>query len=165
MRKNLISALYSICEAEPEAYALVYGSEEYYEIQGSVYFFPLWGGTLVAAEVTGLPEGENYCDGHFFGFHIHEGGKCSGNEDDPFADAGEHYNPHGCDHPNHVGDMPPLQADRGYALLIFFTDRFIPQEVVGRTVVIHDMPDDLKTQPSGDSGSKIACGEIMENNM
>lgn len=72
MRKNLISALYSICEAEPEAYALVYGSEEYYEIQGSVYFFPLWGGTLVAAEVTGLPEGENYCDGHFFGFHIHE---------------------------------------------------------------------------------------------
>ena len=41
-----------------------------------------------------------------------------------------------------------------------YTGRFYPMDVVGRTIVLHEMPDDFKTQPSGDSGMKIACGEI-----
>ena len=46
---------------------------------------------------------------------------------------------------------------------MFYTNRFVPEEIIGRTVVIHENPDDFKTQPSGDSGSKIACGEIKSN--
>lgn len=160
-----MKALCSICEMMPEAYALVYGSEEFYTIQGTVLFFPIWEGSLVVAEISGLPEAENKCDGHFFGFHIHEGGECKGTPEDPFANTGEHFNPYKCQHPNHAGDMPPLLGDNGYALSIFYTDRFMPEEVIGHTVVVHDMPDDFKTQPSGNSGTKIACGEIILNSM
>ena len=163
MREELVRTLCSICDMMPEAYALVYGSEEYFTIQGTVLFFPIWGGTLVVAEVTGLPEGDNRCDGHFFGFHIHEGSECTGTKEDPFANTGGHFNPYNCQHPSNAGDMPPLLSDTGYALNIFYTDRFMPEEVVGHTVVVHDMPDDFKTQPSGASGMKIACGEIKSN--
>ena len=61
--------------------------------------------------------------------------------------------------------MPPLFGNDGFAMMMFYTDRFYPETVIGRTVVIHDMPDDFKTQPAGDSGMKIACGEIKENKM
>lgn len=44
--------------------------------------------------------------------------------------------------------------------MMFFTNRFSIEEIIGRTVVIHDMTDDFKTQPSGNSGKKIACGVI-----
>ena len=50
---------------------------------------------------------------------------------------------------------------RGLAWSAFYTDRFYPEEVIGRTVVIHGMADDFRTQSSGNSGSKIACGEIV----
>ena len=42
-----------------------------------------------------------------------------------------------------------------------YTGRFMPEDVIGKTVVLHGMPDDFHTQPSGDSGMKIACGEIV----
>ena len=42
----------------------------------------------------------------------------------------------------------------------FLTDRFTLKEIIGRTVVIHSMPDDFTSQPSGNSGEKIACGVI-----
>ena len=72
----------------------------------------------------------------------------------------KHYNPHGCDHPYHAGDLPPLFETSGLALSAFLTDRFTVDEVIGRTVIIHDQPDDFTTQPSGNSGTKIACGVI-----
>jgi Cu-Zn family superoxide dismutase len=56
--------------------------------------------------------------------------------------------------------MPPLFAGTGRAFLAFFTDRFTVDEIIGRTVVVHAKPDDFTTQPSGNSGSKIACGQI-----
>ena len=46
--------------------------------------------------------------------------------------------------------------------MMVYTTRFFPEEVVGKTVVIHDMPDDFRTQPSGNSGEKIACGQIVQ---
>ncbi|MDD6094940.1 MAG: superoxide dismutase family protein, partial [Clostridia bacterium] len=117
--------------------------------------------TVVLTEVTGLPSDEGKCRGHIFGFHIHEGEKCSGNEKDPFAHTGTHYNPGECEHPNHAGDMPSLFGNGGIALSLFLTDRFSVREVIGRTAVIHSMPDDFTSQPSGNSGEKIACGEIL----
>lgn len=104
------------------------------------------------------------CESRIFGFHIHEGGCCRGNESDPFADTLSHYNPQGCEHPAHAGDLPPLFGNRGCAFSAFLTDRFTVEEIIGRTVVIHDMPDDFTTQPSGDSGSKIGCGVICDLN-
>ena len=63
-------------------------------------------------------------------------------------------------HPNHTGDMPPLLASDGTAFLAFYTNRFYPEDVIGRTVVIHAMRDDFMSQPSGNPGEEIACGEI-----
>jgi Cu-Zn family superoxide dismutase len=50
----------------------------------------------------------------------------------------------------------------GTAVMIFFTNRFKPADVVGKTVIIHESPDDGTTQPSGNSGRRLACGEILE---
>ena len=65
------------------------------------------------------------------------------------------------EHPKHAGDLPPLLANDGVAWSAVYTDRFYPEEVIGRTVVIHGMGDDFHSQPSGNSGVKIACGEIV----
>lgn len=160
MNKVLNETLMILMRQKPEAYAEVEGSEAYPEIKGELAFYPLWRGSLVVASISGLPDGGKPCGERFFGFHIHEGVACTGNDADPFADTGEHYNPADCKHPEHAGDFPPLMGNDGYALSVFYTDRFFPEEIVGRTVVIHDMPDDFKTQPSGASGVKIACGVI-----
>ena len=72
-----------------------------------------------------------------------------------------HYNPLGCPHPYHAGDMPPIFGAAGYAFSAFVTDRFTVRDVVGRSVILHGSPDDFTTQPSGNAGEKIACGEIM----
>ena len=163
IRDELNRVLGLLCKTMPESYALVYGSEAYPDIQGTVLFYPLWGGTLVVAEISGLPSLKEKCKGQFFGFHIHEGSECNGTKEDPFADTGNHYNPYQCEHPYHAGDMPPLLGNDGYAMTLFYTNRFVPEELIGHTVVIHDKPDDFRTQPSGASGTKIACGEIKSN--
>ena len=76
------------------------------------------------------------------------------------SDAKAHYNPDNCEHPYHAGDMPPIFGNNGYAFSIFLTNRFWTDEIIGKTVIIHLQPDDFHSQPSGDSGAKIACGEI-----
>lgn len=145
----------------PDAFAVIKGSTEYPDIRGKVSFYGTADGTLVVTEVFGLPKGDGKCSWSVFGYHIHEVGSCHGNEEDPFADTGAHYNPSGCPHPFHAGDMPPLFGNNGYAWGAFFTKRIKPADVVGRSVIIHEMPDDFKTQPSGASGKKIACGKIV----
>lgn len=122
-------------------------------LRGRVELISHQGGTLVVARVWGLPESET----GFFALHIHEGGDCAGAG---FPNTGGHYNPDGRPHPRHAGDLPPLLSSNGRAFLAVLTNRFRPQDVVGRTVVIHSHPDDFKTQPSGGAGSKIACGVI-----
>lgn len=146
----------------PEAYAEIRGSEKYPEIHGRIYFFDVYGGTIVMTEVYGLPDEAAPDASQFFAFHIHEGTKCTGNGQDPFADTGMHFNPEGTEHPAHAGDLPPLLSTHGAAWSAVYTGRFFPDDVIGCTVIIHDKPDDFKTQPSGDAGEKIACGEIKE---
>ena len=145
----------------PVATANVIGSEYYPEIQGMVSFYQTPYGVLVLSEVYGLPKFEGFCEKPIFAFHIHEGSSCSGNVTDPFANVGMHYNPYNCLHPYHAGDMPPLLGVGGTAYSIFLTDSFTAEEIIGKTVIIHDMPDDFSTQPSGNAGGKIACGEIV----
>ncbi len=145
----------------PDARAIVAGNPDYSSIHGSVSFYQTPDGVVLLAQIHGLPTGDGPCAPDIFGFHIHEGRSCSGSSEDPFADTGGHYNPKGCPHPAHAGDLPPLFGNRGNAFMAFLTDRFTVREVVGRTVVIHASPDDFTTQPSGNSGEKIACGRIF----
>lgn len=152
--------LHVIMNGKPEAYAEISGSKHYPGIYGNVLFYSVLGGTLILADIMGLPTSTGNCMENVFGFHIHEGDDCDGTDEDPFADVGMHYNPQNCKHPYHAGDLPPLFGNHGIAWMMVFTDRFQPQDVVGRTVIIHEQPDDFTSQPSGNSGEKIACGEI-----
>lgn len=161
MREELKNIFRIVMQMRPACRAEVRGSSDYPDLEGEVSFYPFWDGTLVAVEIWGLPTTGEKCQERVFGFHIHEGHSCTGNETDPFSDTGEHYNPDGCAHPQHAGDFPPLFENKGYALTLFYTNRFEPEEVEGRTVVIHGMPDDFRTQPAGDAGMKIACGVIV----
>ena len=129
-------------------------------ISGEVSFFDTGKNVLVVADISGLPWHEKKCECDVFGFHIHSGGDCGGTAEAPFADTKGHYDPQGCPHPCHAGDMPPLLGNSCRAWLAFLTDRIKVEEIIGKTVVIHSAPDDFTTQPSGNYGSKIACGAI-----
>lgn len=150
----------SILSKRPNAIAMIKGSNKYPQIIGNTKFYNTKHGVLVAAEIFGLPTNSNICESPIFAFHIHSGNSCSGNDTDPFANAMSHYNPNNCNHPYHAGDLPPLFGNNGYALNIFITDRFTIDKVIGKTIIIHSHLDDFTTQPSGDSGEKIACGII-----
>ncbi len=145
---------------KPDAAAVIQGSPKYPNIRGIVSFYQTARGVLVAAEVYHLPHEAGKCRWRVYGCHIHEGRSCSGSAEDPFANAGGHYNPDNCKHPEHAGDLPPLFGNAGYAWNAVLTDRFTVNEVLGRTVIIHGSPDDFVSQPAGNSGEKIACGMI-----
>ena len=145
----------------PQAWATVRGSSAYPDILGTVRFYQTPYGVLVVSEIQGLPMRAGECGESIFGFHIHEGNSCSGNAEDPFANAGMHWNPYGCPHPEHAGDLPPLFGAGGVAFSAVLINRFTVEEIIGRTVIVHSQADDFTTQPSGNSGSKMACGEII----
>lgn len=142
---------------QPEAYANIRGNADNPHLYGIVKFYhtPLQG-VLVEAEIFGLPYTSKPYSGNFYGFHIHENGNCS----KPFDQTGNHYNPDDTSHPEHAGDLPPLLGNHGFAYSVFFTERFTIKEIMGRSIIIHSNPDDFTTQPSGNSGTKIACGII-----
>ncbi len=152
--------LYSTLRRLPDAVAVIGGNEKNSRLQGTVKFYQEARGVLIVADISGLPVSSEACKNNIFAFHIHGGESCTGNENDPFADAGTHYNPDGCPHPYHAGDMPPLFGAGSRAFLAFLSDRFNVNEILGKTVIIHDRPDDFTTQPSGNAGEKIACGVI-----
>jgi Cu-Zn family superoxide dismutase len=145
--------------------AYIYGGPLAPGINGIVTFEKVSGGTEVIAVIRGLPAYSPAENGKSpigpFGFHIHENGNCDiGNSDSPFEEAGGHWNPDNQPHGNHAGDFPVLFSNNGYSRMNFFTNRFYPEDIVGKSVVIHQNPDDYKTQPSGNSGERLACGVI-----
>jgi Cu-Zn family superoxide dismutase len=121
------------------------------------------------------------------GIHIHETGVCDPGGDEPFASAGGHYNPGGARHggppqasptaadanlaspvgeqSGHAGDLGNITAgDDGTAILIVTTNRTDLTGLAdedGSALVIHANPDDLATDPSGNSGGRVACGVIF----
>ena len=142
------------------AIAHINGGKEYPKINGIVYFKKIKKGVLLTAKIYNLPQSRNSCKGRFFGFHIHEGTICSGNAEDEFANAKSHYTKNNCKHPFHTGDLPPLLENKGYAYMSVLIDKFNIHDIIGKSIIIHDLPDDFTTQPSGNSGKKIACGII-----
>lgn len=151
---------YALLQRLPNAVAVMRGRAENSGINGTVKFYQAARGVLIVADIFGLPVSSEICKENIFAFHIHGGSECSGNENDPFANAKTHYNPNDCPHPYHAGDMPPLFCAGGRAFLAFLTDRFSVNEILGKTVIIHDGLDDFTSQPSGNAGNKIACGVI-----
>ena len=142
---------------KPSAVAIVNGSREYPEIHGIVRFYKVQSGVIVRSEFEGLPAGSGGCDSPVFGFHIHRVGDCS----QSFSRAKGHYGSESCPHPYHAGDMPALFSASGRAVCVFLTNRFTIEEIIDKSVIVHSMPDDFQTQPSGNTGAKIACGIIV----
>lgn len=129
---------------------------------GRVTFEQQAGGVMVVVAVTGLPPGSQH------GFHVHEKGDCSAPD---AMSAGGHFNPTAKPHgqmsmpDHHAGDMNNLTADsagnaRAQFVMPDVTVGAGPNSVVGRAVVVHKDPDDYRTQPTGNSGGRIACGVI-----
>lgn len=142
-----------IISKRPIAVANIRGDREAPLLRGQIWFYQYGGAVLIEAILSGLPDNRV----GFYGFHIHSGAECRGED---FSSAGTHYNPAQQIHPRHAGDLPPLMAYGGRAYLAVMTDRFSMPEVIGRTVVIHNMPDDFRSQPAGNAGAKIGCGII-----
>ncbi len=160
MCHNRMTDLGMIFDSYPDAVANVRGSSEYKNINGRMIFYQTEKGVIIATQINGLPHDNGKCKEGIFALHIHEGTACSGNMEDPFADALMHYNPKNCQHPYHTGDLPPLFGNKGYVLSVFMTDRFTVSKIIGKTVIIHSGVDDFTSQPSGNAGEKIACGVI-----
>lgn len=138
----------------PKAIACVSGDAQTPCLYGTVKFYVVGSNVLVVADICGLPSSPT----DIFAFHIHEGKDCDG---EGFSKTGGHYNPSYQAHPVHAGDLPPLFSCNGRAFLAVLTGRFCLGEIIGKTVVIHNGPDDFTTQPAGNSGNKIACGMIV----
>jgi Cu-Zn family superoxide dismutase len=151
------------------AISYIKGGALYPKIKGYVLFQDVPGGTAVYVNITGLPEyqpakGEQAPIGPH-GFHIHELGNCNeGFSEEPFKDTGGHWNPTNQPHGNHAGDFPVLFSNNGKSIMSFFTNKFKVQDIIGKSIIIHENPDDYRSQPSGNSGKKIACGIISPYN-
>lgn len=135
------------------------------KLKGEVVFEQCDNGVWVTVEVCGLPRyrpaqnGQPQIGPH--GFHIHENCTCKvGDPCDPFTAAGSHWNPTNQPHGNHAGDFPALFSNHGVAMMGFFTDKFCIEDIIGKTIIIHQSPDDYQTQPAGNSGKRLACGVI-----
>ena len=118
------------------------------KVSGTVNFVQSGDKLTVLAEVSGLTPG-------LHGFHIHEKGDCSA----------PHGSPEHAQH--HAGDMLQLVADangnaRQASYIMGPTIGDGPGSIIGRSVIIHASPDDFKTQPTGNSGARQACGVIVK---
>lgn len=131
------------------------------KIKGIVHFTEEGESIKIETMVDGLKPGPH-------GFHIHEVGDCSKVD---FSSAGGHFNPTHANHgaldskARHGGDLGNLMADnKGKAnatlLVTGLTLKPGANSIIGKSVIIHQDKDDLKSQPAGNSGPRIACGVI-----
>jgi len=139
---------------DSQAIAYVRGDSAATCLFGEIRFYQKPEGVLVVANISGLPE--NNADG-FFALHIHDGDSCQGTG---FPASGSHYDSQQKPHPRHAGDLPPLLSSGGMAYMAVLTDRFTIDDIAGKTIIIHDSPDDFHSQPAGNAGEKLACGVI-----
>ena len=126
---------------------------------GTVWFIADGGDVRMRGRVTGLKPNQEH------GFHVHEKGDCSSPD---AMSAGGHFNPSGKPHgppsgEHHAGDLPALRADSAGTATLDSRVRGVaggPAEFAGKALVVHLSADDYTTQPTGNSGARIACGVI-----
>ena len=129
-------------------------------VEGTVTFTKSGNEVKIVADVTGLTPGKH-------GFHIHEYGDCSSPDG---KSAGGHFNPTNNPHASHdaaqrhEGDMGNLEADASGKAHLELTDNMMTMSgegsIIGRGVIVHEKEDDLKSQPVGNAGGRVACGVI-----
>ncbi len=125
---------------------------------GTARVVPTDGALRISLQAEGLPAGEH-------GVHIHMTGRCDAPD---FESAGSHWNPtdahHGLENPQgqHAGDMPNLMIDQNGRGTLDYTlkggDLTGLLDADGAAIIVHATADDQKTDPSGNSGGRIACG-------
>jgi Cu-Zn family superoxide dismutase len=131
---------------------------------GTVTFTQQGTAVLVAGEVRGLAPNKEH------GFHVHEKGDCASGDG---MSAGGHFNPTGKAHgahdhsERHAGDLVSLRADANGVAKFSYTSTTINvgsgvTDVIGRGLIVHRDPDDFKTQPTGNSGPRLACAVISK---
>lgn len=130
------------------------------QVTGTITFTPVADGMRITADLQGLEPGSH-------GIHIHEFGNCSAMDG---TAAGGHFNPenhsHGApmDIARHVGDLGNIEADASGSAHLDYVDKTISFEgnhnIIGRGLIVHKSLDDLKTQPTGNAGARVACGVI-----
>jgi len=132
------------------------------EARGLVTFTKVGEGVQIVVDLQGLTPGKH-------GFHIHQYGDCSATD---ATSAGSHFNPNDKPHggpeseEHHVGDLGNIEADEnGSASLVkIYIDPSLSlngtDSIIGRAVIIHSGEDDLTSQPTGEAGSRVACGVI-----
>ena len=129
-------------------------------VAGTVTFTAAGDTVKVVADLSGLTPGKH-------GFHIHEFGDCS---DPKAASAGGHFNPSNHQHgapdvaERHAGDLGNIEADASGKAHLEASDKAMKlagaDSIIGHAVIVHEKADDLKTQPTGDAGGRVACGVI-----
>lgn len=131
-------------------------------VSGQLKLVPMGDGVHVTGEIGGLAPNSTHA------FHIHEKGDCSAAD---ASSAGGHFNPTGQPHgrasapKHHAGDSDNLVADaQGVAKVnAHFAGVVLGgggNDAIGKAVVVHADPDDYRSQPAGNAGSRIACGVI-----
>ncbi len=131
-------------------------------VSGSLRLSTTARGVRIEGEVRGLSKGTVH------GFHVHETGDCSAPDG---ASAGPHFNPKGHGHggpgddATHLGDLGNITADANGVASVSVEKAgaiLAPGETsyVGRAIIVHRDPDDLKSQPAGAAGARIACGVV-----
>ena len=129
------------------------------QVTGTVTFTKVGDEVQVVADIQNLKPGKH-------GFHIHEKGDCSAAD---AASAGAHFNPTAQHHggpttaEHHSGDLRNIEADASGKAHLDWKGKLSlsgKDSIVGKSVVVHEKEDDLKTDPSGNSGARVACGAI-----
>lgn len=130
------------------------------KVMGTILFTAVTGGVNIVAHITGLTPGKH-------GFHVHQFGDCSAPD---AMSAGGHFMPtghmHGAptDSVHHDGDLGNLIADSTGTAHYEYTDPTMElsgqNSIIGLAVIVHVSEDDFKTQPTGNSGARQACGVI-----
>jgi superoxide dismutase, Cu-Zn family len=134
------------------------------QVTGTVDFVQRGSVVYVEAHISGLSPG-------LHGFHIHEKGDCRAADG---SSAGGHFNPAGAAHAGpdsaqrHAGDLGNLTADANGVAVYKVQVSGISLDsgeasIIGRAVIVHAAADDLRTQPAGNSGARVACGLISKS--
>ena len=153
-----------VADRPKEAIAEIHGAGENHDkIHGKATFTQVADGVKIVVHVEGLKPGKH-------GIHVHEKADLSKPD---LTSAGPHFNPGGAEHHHagptdekrHAGDLGNIEVNEDGKGHLEMTDEALAIEgkngVIGHSLIIHADPDDLKGQPAGNSGARIAGGAIV----